>query len=243
VSYHRVCCCVPCACPETLTLELRGSLPIDIACPSNAPTSPPFATIGPYFDCTGSIDDQIETISIVSQGSGSNLPCYFSDFRRWCEPSSGSTLWPAIQDWNLNVSRSLCSGFSNVGGLVTCGSQFGSAPSTFPYGADQGYAVMTYQSSWDSVNSRHRIYINVFVPAYKDTNEWVGSTFNVRAYKASSARDCFPRGKYTLYDTANDNTHGWVETHITSFNNTTGAIVTTTTRNSVSNPPFEIWVS
>lgn len=243
MSLHRVCCCVPCSCPETLTLELRGSLPIDIACPTNAPTSPPFATLGPYFDCTGSIDDQIESISIVSQGTGSNLPCYFSTFRRWCEPSGGSPSWPLIQDWSLNVTRSLCSGFSNTGGWSTCPAKFGAPPGAPAYGANDGHAVMSYESSWDGVNSRHKITISVVVPAYKDTNEWIGSTFTVRAYKASSARDCFPRGKWNLFDTSNDTTHGWVEQHLTSFNNTAGTFNYTTTRKSVANPPFEIWVS
>lgn len=102
---------------------------------------------------------------------------------------------------------------------------------------------MSYESSWDGVNSRHKITISVVVPAYKDTNEWLGSTFTVRAYKASSARDCFPRGKWSLFDTSSDSTHGWVEQHLTSFNNTAGTFNYTITRKSVANPPFEIWVS
>ena len=241
MSLHRVCCC--CKCPETLTVELRGSLPIDIACPSNAPTSPPFASIGPYFDCVGSIDDQIEDVSIVSQGTGSNLPCYYSPFLRWCAPAGGTPAWPLIQDWASNVTRTLCAGFTNVGGVTPCPAKFGAAPALGSTGAADGHASLQYSSGYDTVNSRHTITFTALVPSYRDGSTWYWSEFIVRAYKASSARTCFPRGKYTLYDTANNNTHGWVETHLTSFNNTSATLVYTTTRRSVASPPFEVWVT
>lgn len=236
---HRVCCC-QCECPETLTLEIRGSLPIDVACPSNVPTSPPFGSIGPYWNCVGSIDDQMETINIAEQGIGENRPCYFAQFARWCAPAGGSPSWPLIQDWALNVSRNLCAGFPS--GSSPCGTKFG-APPLPSIGAANGHASLEYFSGYDAVNSRHLISLIVLVPTYLDSATWLWSTINVRAFKQSGSRRCFPRGKYSLFNTTNANTHGWVETHITSFNNTTAQPVYTTTLRSIATPPFEIWVT
>lgn len=243
MSNHRACCCGPCACPETLTLELRGEWPINIACPSNAPTSPPFAVLGPFFDCTGAIVDQIETISIVSQGTGSNLPCYFSTFRRWCAPAGGTPSWPLVQDWAANVNRTLCPTFPNAGGITPCPIKIGAPPTTSPYGFTDGHAVVTYESSYDSLNSRHRIFITAAIPTWNNGIWDNGSSFSIRAFKTSTARDCFPRGQWQLFNTTNDSTHGWVETHVTSFNNTTGVVNYTTTRRDVSVAPFQIWVT
>jgi hypothetical protein len=240
VTLARTCCC-QCACPETLTLEIRGSLPVAVACPSNVPTTPPFVGTGRYWNSVGSIDDQIETINIAEQGIGQNRPCYFAEFARWCPSTSGASTWPVIQDWTLSVTRNLCAGFPSGSG--PCGSQFGSPPTTLN-GAIAGHASLRYFSGYDSLNARHFISLQVLLPTWDYVNQpWYFSTIDVRAYKPSGSRRCFPQGKWNLFNTTNANTHGWVEKHITSFNNSTGLEVYTTTLRSIVNPPFEIWVT
>lgn len=240
MSLHRACCC--CSCPGYYTLEVRGNVPLTQPCPSNVPTSPPFAAVGPFFDCTGDMKDQSLTVYVQSQGTGSNLPCYFSELTEWCGPSGGTPAWPIMDNWPNNITRTLCTGFSNPGGLALCGTKFGAAPTALQ-GLSDGFIPVTYQSAYDSVNSRHQITVSVGIPTYYDTSGWVGGSVVIRAYKASSARDCFPRGQWTLYNTTNDNTHGWVRIYISSFNNTTGAIVRTTVRETVAAAPFEVWTS
>lgn len=247
MSLHRACCC--CECPQDLTLELRGSLPTVVSCPSTMPPVPPFGANPVYFDAGGYIGDQVESITAVDHVVGSAHYCYFNEFRRWCPPAGGTPSWPLIQDWA--VTRSQCSGYSNPIGWSPCPTKFGAPPgSATLYGECDGHTVLTWASSYDVANARHIVTMTVDMPTFVGYLPlggctWASSQFKIRAYRNSSGA-CFPRGKWNLFSTANYATHGWSEKHITGFSSLpsgSGSLIYTETLNSISSPPFEIWVT